>query len=482
MLELLAALADKSILITEYLDSGARYRLPETLREFGQERLQESGEYTALRRRHRDWHEQLAAQADTGWLSPQMTAWAARLFREHANVQAAQDFCQAEPGEAEAGLRIAMYVWTFYYRNAGNLSEGRYRVGQALARALEPTVWRARGLLLASFLAAPSGDHAAARALLAEGTSLARQLNDPFTSAFAAYCAGNVCTSAGDLHRAIAHFEDGLAALPAASVHDRQRAHLMVSLTIAAGLAGDEGRVLACQRELAVLTEAGGESVRCWHAAYCLWALGLAAWRQGDLQRAERLEQESLRLRDGLNDLRRSTVCLEALAWIAASGHQYERAAVLLGAAGALWRSMAVTLDGVEHLAYYQRDCCRHTRQALGEQAFQAAYARGSDLPAEEAFAYALQQAPKQPAARAVPAGTALTAPRPGAAPLTAREMQVARLLAGGCTNKEIAARLVIAQRTAEGHVERILAKLGFSSRAEIAAWVAASQASDDGP
>ena len=345
VLELLAALADKSVLIAEHGEGGGvRYRLPETLREFGQERLQESGEYTMLRRRHRDWYEQLAVRADTGWLSPQMTEWAARLFREHANVQAAQDFCQAEPGEAEAGLRIAMHVWTFYYRNAGYLSEGRYRVGQALAQAREPTVWRARGLLLASFLAAPSGNHVAARTLLAEGTSLARQLNDPATHAFAAYCAGNVCTSAGDLNRAIAHFDDGLAALPAAAVHDRQRAHLLISLAIAAGLAGDEERVDRCQRELAALTETGGESVRRWHSAYCLWALGLAAWRRGDLDRAAALEQESLRLREGLNDLRRSTVCLEALAWIAASGQQYQRAAVLLGAAAGLWRSMAVTL------------------------------------------------------------------------------------------------------------------------------------------
>jgi non-specific serine/threonine protein kinase len=113
VLELLAPLADKSILIAEHLHGGVRYRLPETLRQYGHERLQESGEYTVLRRRHRDWYEQLAVRADTGWLSPHMTEWAARLFREHANVQAAQDFCQAEPGEAEAGLRIAMHVWLF---------------------------------------------------------------------------------------------------------------------------------------------------------------------------------------------------------------------------------------------------------------------------------------------------------------------------------------------------------------------------------
>ncbi len=476
VLELLAALADKSVVVAGHLDGGVRYRLPETLREYGQELLQESGDYTALRRRHRDWYEQLAARAEAGWLGPQMTQLAARLFRERTNVQAAQDFCQAEPGEAEAGLRIALHVWTFYYRNAGYLSEGRYRVGQALAQAREPTVWRARGLLLASFLAAPSGDHVAARTLLAEGTSLARQLNDPATHAFAAYCAGNVCTSAGELNRAIAWFDDGLAVLPAAAVHDRQRAHLLISLAIAAGVAGDEERVRRCRHELAALTETSGESVRRWHSAYCLWALGLAAWHRGDLDRAAALEQESLRLRDGLNDLRRSTICLEALAWIAASGQQYQRAAVLLGAAAALWQSMAVTLDGVEHLAQYQRDCYRQTRQALGEKAFQAAYTRGSELPAEDAFAYALQHS----SAPAMPAKPAPAAPNSGPAPLTPREMQVARLLAGGRTNKEIAARLVISPRTAEGHVERILTKLSFTSRAEVAAWVTSSQPDDD--
>jgi len=75
---------------------------------------------------------------------------------------------------------------------------------------------------------------------------------------------------------------------------------------------------------------------------------------------------------------------------------------------------------------------------------------------------------------RAAAAGEMVAAPGP-AAPLSPRELQVARLVAGGRSNKEIAAELVIAQRTAEGHVERILAKLGFTSRAQVAAWIAAS-------
>ena len=481
LLELLAALADKSVLIAEHGEGGSvRYRLPETLREYGQERLQQAGEDIALRRRHRDWHEQLAVRADTGWLSPQMTEWAARLFREHANVQVAQDFCQTEPGEA--GLRLAMHVWLLYYWNAGYVSEGRYRLGQALARAREPTVWRAQGLLLAGLLATLSGDRDAARALLEQGTGLARQLDDPATSAFAAFVAGNVCWYASDLPQAIAHFEGGLAALPTAVVHVRLRVILLLILAAAAGVAGDEERVVACRRELAALTEPGGEFLRRWYSAYSLWALGVAVWCRGDLCRAADLVQQSLRLGDRLNHRMGAAYCVEALAWIAASGRQYERAAVLLGAAAAaasLLRSQGATLDSNQPMAGYQRDCERQARQALGEAAFQAAYTRGLQLPAGDALAYALQQPLKKPLAPAVPAAPAPAAPEPPA-PLTPRELQVARLVAGGRSNKEIAAQLVISHRTAEGHVERILTKLGFTSRAQVAAWAAASRLDDD--
>ncbi|HEY2077333.1 MAG TPA: helix-turn-helix transcriptional regulator, partial [Streptosporangiaceae bacterium] len=109
-------------------------------------------------------------------------------------------------------------------------------------------------------------------------------------------------------------------------------------------------------------------------------------------------------------------------------------------------------------------------RQALGESAFQAAYHRGLGLSADDVLAYALQQPtkkmPKKPPEPAASDG----------APLTPRELQVARLIAGGRSNKDIAAELVISQRTAENHVEHILIKLGFTSRAQVAAWVAASQ------
>jgi non-specific serine/threonine protein kinase len=278
---------------------------------------------------------------------------------------------------------------------------------------------------------------------------------------------------AGELPHAIARFEDGLAVLPATAVPGRLSAHLLIGLAMAAGLAGDEERAAACNRELAALTEADSELIRAMPSAWSQWALGVAAWRRGDLDRAASLQQQSLRLRR--NHRMGSTWCVEVLAWIAASERQYERAAVLLGAAASLLRSMGTTLDGFQPLAGHHRDCEQQARQALGETAYQAAYRRGLDLPAGDVLAYALQEPadkrPEKPSAAAVPDG----------APLTARELQVARLVAAGRSNKQIAAELVIAQRTAENHVEHIFTKLGFTSRAQVAAWAAASQPDDAG-
>jgi non-specific serine/threonine protein kinase len=105
-------------------------------------------------------------------------------------------------------------------------------------------------------------------------------------------------------------------------------------------------------------------------------------------------------------------------------------------------------------------------RRLIGDKAFDAAFVRGSELAIDEILAFACQE--KRPA---IP-----QQPRRAAAVITRREREIAELVASGLSNKEIAASLVISPRTAEGHVEHILAKLGFNSRAQIAAWVAAQR------
>jgi hypothetical protein len=94
-----------------------------------------------------------------------------------------------------------------------------------------------------------------------------------------------------------------------------------------------------------------------------------------------------------------------ALAWIAASRSQYERVAILLGAAAIVLQSLGTTLDGNRYVAGHHRDCERQARQALGEAGFQAANRRGRELPTEDALAYALHQPPERPPEKPYPVG-----------------------------------------------------------------------------
>jgi non-specific serine/threonine protein kinase len=136
-----------------------------------------------------------------------------------------------------------------------------------------------------------------------------------------------------------------------------------------------------------------------------------------------------------------------------------------MGAAEELARSMGSFTALFPELQIHHEQCKRTVREALGEQAFELARSEGRCLNFDAAIAYALREQAADNAKAQASAATSLK--------LTKRERQVAALVAEGLTNRAIAARLVISPRTAQGHVEHILTKLGFTSRTQISAWVA---------
>jgi non-specific serine/threonine protein kinase len=167
-------------------------------------------------------------------------------------------------------------------------------------------------------------------------------------------------------------------------------------------------------------------------------------------------------------------LCLDALAWIAASQKKPDRALALLAAADAVWAAIPALLPAV--LRQHHDVALGTARQALPGSKCRAAAAKGSAMSQAEAIAFALGEAP-QPGQRSDGA-------KSGAADgqLTHREQEVAALVSRGLSNSQIAGTLVISARTAETHVQHIMTKLGFSSRAEIAAWSATSHDDQSAP
>ena len=173
--------------------------------------------------------------------------------------------------------------------------------------------------------------------------------------------------------------------------------------------------------------------------------------------------REVLRLKEPFGDRMGMAMSVEVVAWAESEAGRSTEAARLLGAVQAALDSIGASLFG--HLHDDHDHCLARTREALGDTAFGRAYEEGTALRFEDAVGLALGR--RTPAA----GGTHVDEVR-----LTRRENEIAALVAEGLTNREIAERLVMARRTAEGHVAHILGKLGYTSRTQLAAWVADRQ------
>ncbi|GGM35615.1 LuxR family transcriptional regulator [Dactylosporangium sucinum] len=455
ILDLVTALVDKSIITREEHGAGSiRYRLLETIREYGL--LQPTGwpDGADARRRHRDYYLLLAERGETEWLSSREAQWNDHARREQPNFRAALEFCLAVPGEAEAGLAMAGALW-LHWRTVGLLTEGRRWFDRLLAVADQPTPTRAKALWANAWLATLQGDQESAEPLLAECEELARLLDDEAVLDQAREIHGLASLFRGDNADAVRLLEGALAG------HRRRADHVARLITLhrlaqAALAAGDTERA----RDLATqcISLSGPEAS--WIARQAKWILGIARWRLGDVAAAVELEREVVQGSWAHQDRVGMAVGTQVLAWIAgASGHAV-RAARLLGATDRICREVGALFTARAHLVGFQTECEERVRAALPPGRFAASFAAGVALSDADVIAEVMDET--SPArTRAVSDVT-----------LTPREQQIAELVAEGLTNPEIAKVLLISARTAETHVQHILAKIGGRSRAQIAVWV----------
>ena len=463
ILDLFTQLVDKSLVVMETQRGEAWYRVLETVRQYGRDKLHEAGEASDVRRRHRDWYLQMAERADLGLKGPEERIWLARLEAEHDNLRTAIEWSKSEEDGAEAEMRLARALEWFWYIH-GHWSEGRARLEAALARSDDaPRATLPKVLLGAARLAYRQGDRRRTRALCEKGLALCHELGDQAGIAWFLIWSGIVEMADGDYERATPLLEESL--VLCREIGDRWwPCQAMAFLANIAAMQGDHRRAAGlCLESLALSREIGSMI----NIAFALRSLALVALRQGDYERAVASYTECLDLCKEARMPGVVTECLEGLARVASAREEYQRAARLFGAADA---SFAV-LGGQLPLWFDQSDHDRRaafTRAELGEAAFVAARAEGRAMSLEQAVEYALESTK---AAQAKGKEKGKLRKDTAADLLTAREREVAALVAHGMTNRQIAAKLVVTERTAETHVQNILNKLGFTSRAQIAAW-----------
>ncbi|MEB3371771.1 ATP-binding protein [Saccharopolyspora mangrovi] len=460
VLDGIAGLLDKSVLTKTETGQTARYRMLETIRHFGLERLAECGAETRLRRRHRDYYLALANRCDRESWSPHQLQWVKRLAAERANLFAALEFCLSWPSETRTGLRMGAALW-FYWLACGFIRDGRHWLDRLLAADTEPSHERARALMVGGWATILQGDNTAGVELLNESAAVAKTVGDPQSAAYAEQILGLAKIFDQDPAGAVPLLDS------AWESHRRLHEETAISLIgcamrgLAAVMMQDLDRAAALVEECRQLCAPHGEL---WALSWSGYHQALTHWMAGHLEETLDTARETLRQKIELNDQLGMPYCIELLAWVAVEQNAPQHAAILFGAADALWKRLGARLSGYKTWLRWSDERRDRARAALGANAYDEQIAEGARRLQRETPRFLIEDSTR----------TGRSAPEVSAeSKLTRREREVAELVAVGVTNREIAARLVISRRTAEAHVENILTKLGFTSRTQIAAWMA---------
>ena len=446
-----AALVDHSLVRpAESADGEPRFELLETIRAYGLERLAESGEEQQFRNAHTAHFLAMASEACAAVEGAGRAAARGRVAREHDNLRAALAWA-VERGDAEVAQRLATHLARFWVV-LGHVEEGRAWLDRATAlRGPSAPETRADGLCWAAQFASHQDAADRAECLATEALAVAREGGYERGVAMALYQLGQAEYRRGNLATAAARYKDALARFRRLDEPVWEGSALR-DLGVVAGARNEHDQATAYHEEaLAVWRRLDHP----WGVPAALRDLADEALCRGDAAAALPLYRESLGRWRVLGETLHVPGALLGPATVALESGQAARAARLLGASAALHEVIGVVPPA--GLPGDLGNGPERARAALGEAAFEAAWAAGRAFSVDEAIADALA------VAAPAPSSPATTGDDLG---LTGREREVLQLLAEGRPNRDIADALSISPRTVGKHVEGILAKLGVENRA----------------
>lgn len=456
LLEVIASLVDQSVVVVDEVVRRSRYRLLRISRDFAVEALADTDRHV-LAERHAQHYDRVLLEFVRQLPGPGQFECVDQMRGDYPNLVEAIEFGLTDAGAARTSLRMAADLWSFWF-STGQLTEGRGVLRRVLASPFTDThvPERVRALHINAYLCVLQGELRSAQKLLDIAETMRPPSENRLNRALGLQVAA-MAAMGQELPGAASALLDEALSLSGDIDDPRARMLYMDAIGVAVLLAAlgrdtDRARALG-QRGLAACAECGDVMWR----GYIEYALAVDHWLQGLAGVASGSAAAVLR---STSDELLMTHCTELLAWCAERQDSHETAALLFGAAGRHWRLLGGGFSGFRAVALLHESSVARTRSALGAAGFQSAYESGESLSYADVVAQIADlETPPRPL-------------EPRIVPLTAREMQVAELVAQGRTNREIAQALTISMRTAESHVDHILTKLGLPNRTQVATWM----------
>jgi len=452
-LDVLSSLVDKSLVMKEDAKGLACYRLHETMREFARLKLGEAGEEEAVEQRCAEYYRSIGQRSalDGRYRLLERLEWA---DLEIDNVRAVLQRCRSR-ADAACGIDLAASLGWYWVTRA--TSEGTRWLDEFLALAGGDPYARGWAYFIRGFLAVLKADPDAARPALQTAIAVGRRGGHRDLLSEALSMAANAENMAGD--RAAAQRLIDEAQATTGPAYPPGPLAVLQARTLDGFFGADLDAVRAAASEGVRLAREQGDL---YVLEIMLLNLGSAALLAGDLDESKPLLAEALRMADQIDDRVAQFYLLGAFGCHAALSGQARLAGQLLGAADTMRARVGANVMPFLSPALGRAE--KSAVAALGAAKFDAEFEAGKRLDRDAALGLALGK----------PAhGGAAVSGDSGAGVLGKREADVARLVADGLTNKQIGTRLFISERTVDTHVRSILNKLGFSSRAQIAAWMA---------
>jgi hypothetical protein len=381
---LLGRLVDQSIVSRHHADP-VRYRLLDTVREFGADWLRALGEERTLRLRHRDHYRRLAREGCAEWNTGRQAAWCERTLTEHANLRAAMDCALTEP---DGGVALAMAADIgFLWRHCGHLRDARHCLDQALANGAPPGPDRIRAVWTRGAVALLQGDLEVAANWAVRCADAAREHGDPVAVVAAQYIRGGQLALSGRLSEAI-QVLGGAPRLPVRrDWFGAAQLQVRMALAFAYLLRGDHERARAVGEEVRVASMACGES---WAGAFADSLVAQTDLLRGDIGAAVANARTALAGHGLLHNTVGAAMALDVLAAGVVAAGDGHRAARLLGIGERVWELTGRAQMDSPDLMATRRSHELRVRGEIGDTAYEKAYEEGRTMPYEEGLDYAV--------------------------------------------------------------------------------------------